>query len=479
MIPRNIESEHVIKAIDEIARSGVPYHRASVKYHLIYDGKPYPPKYVISIANKYANGSELGSSEFNGGAETNGFLRALGFTVDESARENNYWLDIFTAATWKEFRDAGAHTSGFPERRQNTVNKVQPGDLFLCYVTGLSRWVGALEVVGPSDDDRPIWSSETYSARLEVTPLILLDPEDGVPLEALEGRVSFFEGPSDRPAYKGFLRSSPKLFKAREDGEAILELLENGFTREKRYWVEKTLVKGQADRISGDYALGKALWSPQTRSDGHDIYAAMRDVQPGDVILHLTDNDGFSGVSIAATSADPSFAGLEGTDWAGKGGYLIRLKEYVPLEEPLKREEFLDDPVVFAQLAGILQEHKGRGLFYNREHNLNQGAYLTEAPTELVGVLNGLYRKKTGLDLPHIQAHNCWIFQANPKRWDLITSLQRGGEAEWSVNQKREAMRIGDVIYYWQSGKDAGIYGIGKVLTTPYNVRVQNSANGP
>jgi AAA domain (dynein-related subfamily) len=402
MIPKNIEREDVIQAIEEIARSGVPYHRASVRYNVIYDDKPYPPKYVISLANRYANGSELEPSEFNGGVETNDFLRALGFTIAERGGENNYWLDIFTAATWKEFKEAGAHTSGFPEGRQNTVDKVQPGDIFLCYVTGLSRWVGALEVVGPSDDDSPIWGSGAYPVRLEVKPLILRDPEEGVPLAALEGRVSFFQGPSDRPAYKFFLRSSPKHFKRREDGETILELLENGFKRLKLYWIEKTLVKGRADRINGDYALGKALWSPQTGKTGRNIYSAMGDVQPGDVILHLTDNMGFSGVSVAASSADSTFIGLQGTEWEGMPSFLIRLRDYTALDPPLNREEFLGDQAVFARLKRILERHTGKGLFYNKDHDLNQSAYLTEAPADLVGVLNDLYQKKTGSNLPHV-----------------------------------------------------------------------------
>jgi hypothetical protein len=126
MIPKNIKQQHVIQAIDEIERSGVRYHRESVRYNLIYQGKPYPPKYVLSIANKYANGRELEPSEFSGGVETNDFLRELGFSISDSGVGNNYWLDIFTVASLKEFREAGAHTTGFPERRRNTVKKVQP-----------------------------------------------------------------------------------------------------------------------------------------------------------------------------------------------------------------------------------------------------------------------------------------------------------------------------------------------------------------
>ena len=65
MIPDNIEVEHVLKAIDQIDREEVPPSRRSVHYDLIKDGKPYPPKYIISIANKYANGSHHPSGRFN------------------------------------------------------------------------------------------------------------------------------------------------------------------------------------------------------------------------------------------------------------------------------------------------------------------------------------------------------------------------------------------------------------------------------
>src|SRR5439155_26097265 len=41
-----------------------------------------PPKYLVSLANRHANGAELSSSVFNGGAETNDFLQSLGFTVN-------------------------------------------------------------------------------------------------------------------------------------------------------------------------------------------------------------------------------------------------------------------------------------------------------------------------------------------------------------------------------------------------------------
>lgn len=81
MIPKNIQREHIIKATEEADRVEIPKGRSSKKFFLEYNGEYYPPKYIISLANKYANGKELDSSEFGGGKETNNFLRAMGFNI--------------------------------------------------------------------------------------------------------------------------------------------------------------------------------------------------------------------------------------------------------------------------------------------------------------------------------------------------------------------------------------------------------------
>ena len=59
----------------------------------------------------------------------------------------SYWLDLFTGTTWEEFLAAGGEVSGFRERRWKTVQQMKPGDYLLCYLTGISRWIGVLEVV--------------------------------------------------------------------------------------------------------------------------------------------------------------------------------------------------------------------------------------------------------------------------------------------------------------------------------------------
>ena len=86
MIPKSIKREHIIKAIEEIKKNGVPKGKNSKKFFLEFNKKHYSPKYVISLANKYTNGKELDLMSFSVGKETNDFLKKLGFNIIEASR---------------------------------------------------------------------------------------------------------------------------------------------------------------------------------------------------------------------------------------------------------------------------------------------------------------------------------------------------------------------------------------------------------
>lgn len=84
MIPDNITRKQVLYAIEEAKRTGIPEKRKSKKFLLKFENGYFPPKFVISLANKYANGERLNPAEFSGGKESNDFLRALGFEIFEN-----------------------------------------------------------------------------------------------------------------------------------------------------------------------------------------------------------------------------------------------------------------------------------------------------------------------------------------------------------------------------------------------------------
>ena len=82
MIPPNISRGHVLEALRKIEAEGVPSGRSSKKFYLVHDGKRFPPKYVISLSNLFANGEELYFEVFSGGQETNDYLIRLGFKIE-------------------------------------------------------------------------------------------------------------------------------------------------------------------------------------------------------------------------------------------------------------------------------------------------------------------------------------------------------------------------------------------------------------
>jgi hypothetical protein len=136
-----------------------------------------------------------------------------------------YWLDLFTGTTWREFVDSGGGVSGFRESRWNTVQKINPGDYLLCYLTGVSRFIGILEVVSePYKDTTPIWKDAVFPCRMQVETVIALTPETAVSIHDLRDELSIFRDLKSPHAWTGRLRGSPVKWKA-SDGEAVLGAL--------------------------------------------------------------------------------------------------------------------------------------------------------------------------------------------------------------------------------------------------------------
>src|SRR5262245_41134308 len=139
----------------------------------------------------------------------------------------NYWLDLFSGTTWNEFLDAGANVSGFNESRWTTVQKIRKGDYLLCYLTGVSRFIGVLEVESePYRDTSVIWKDQIFPCRVRVKPVVTLAPETAVPVYELRDRLSCFLEATSPVAWTGHFRGSPAKWRA-SDAEAVLAALQS------------------------------------------------------------------------------------------------------------------------------------------------------------------------------------------------------------------------------------------------------------
>ena len=129
--------------------------------------------------------------------------------------DRRYWLDLFTGTTWGEFLRAGASVSGFRSSRWPSVQQLRPGDCLICYLTGLSRWIGVLEVTGQPylDHDTRIWNLDQFPARVPVKLIAQLEPLTAVPILSMQDRLSIFQKSASPGAWTGAVRASPAQWK--------------------------------------------------------------------------------------------------------------------------------------------------------------------------------------------------------------------------------------------------------------------------
>ena len=85
-IPK-FKRQDIMDALKFIDENGVPGHNASTKYVLVTeDGKMYPPKYVVAVADHLANGTEISTTGFNA-VEAKNYLEGQGFAVETKQQE--------------------------------------------------------------------------------------------------------------------------------------------------------------------------------------------------------------------------------------------------------------------------------------------------------------------------------------------------------------------------------------------------------
>lgn len=137
-----------------------------------------------------------------------------------------YWINLFTWRTWEEFLEAGGQASGFREGRWRTIQRIQKGDLLLCYLTGVSRFFAILEATGDGyKSHEPIWSESVFPCRVPVRVLLALEPEYAVPVTILRTHLSYFQNARSPHGWTGHFRGSPVEEKP-EDAKVIIAALE-------------------------------------------------------------------------------------------------------------------------------------------------------------------------------------------------------------------------------------------------------------
>lgn len=90
-IPK-LTKEDIDKALAYIDENGVPFHHQSTKYVLVTEeGKQYPPKYVVAVADHLASGTEISTDGYNA-VEAKNFLQGMEYQIE--TKQVKYTLTI-------------------------------------------------------------------------------------------------------------------------------------------------------------------------------------------------------------------------------------------------------------------------------------------------------------------------------------------------------------------------------------------------
>lgn len=151
-----------------------------------------------------------------------------------------YFIDLFSPETYEAFTRSSRDISGFRLRHKGMAERIKPGDVFVCYLTRLSRWFGLLEVVqGPFIDDKPIFVPENdpFVVRFRVRQLVWLEIEKAIPIhdDVIWSGLSFTRGlERGSIGWTGKVRGSLVRLDDR-DGKFLAEKLTAQFPQGKAY----------------------------------------------------------------------------------------------------------------------------------------------------------------------------------------------------------------------------------------------------
>lgn len=138
---------------------------------------------------------------------------------------------LYSPETYVSFNESPRTVAGFPKSQRRTVAKVSKGDILICYLTKVSRWIGAHRVVdGPFIDDTPIFAeaNDRYVVRLPIEPIVWLPVEHAVPIRdsRVWERLSFTQDlPEGDTRWTGKVRRS-LVSLSEGDGAFLLDLLQ-------------------------------------------------------------------------------------------------------------------------------------------------------------------------------------------------------------------------------------------------------------
>ena len=137
-----------------------------------------------------------------------------------------FFLALFSEQSWQEFRIHGGTVYGTTKTKQTRAQKLEVGDLLICYVSKRQVFAGVLHVTNRARyDETPLYGQGVFPVRLDVEIVTAVDSDDGVPVSDLRDQLAIFTRLKNPKSWAGFFLNSFNQFPD-EDGKLVAAELE-------------------------------------------------------------------------------------------------------------------------------------------------------------------------------------------------------------------------------------------------------------
>ncbi len=357
-----ISKKDIIDAIKEIEdNADLRKGRTSTTYDLIYNNIAYPPKLVISIANKFATGQELRPNDFPGGMDTPAFnlLESFGFEIHKKKDPVKFLIENY--------------------KKHIKITELKDE---------IYKWKLINEFKGRPNTDAEDFHLEIKSINFENLVYAMA---------------------------KGVLNHI-----AKEKPEELRLIFKNLYDENK----------GLAERILS------------FNEDSLKIYRTMGETMP-----HHQDE---RSIATYLTFHNPDKYTLYKSTVYKRYCQLIGIKESKKNEKYLHYLELINDLIenyikvdseLISQVKKMIPEY-----YDGKNHNLL-----------VQDILYQMLDKENEI--------NYWIFQGNPKIYNMQEALMTNSIKTWTVSSHKDKIKIGDKFILWQTGSDSGCYALGEVTS--------------
>jgi HNH endonuclease/EVE domain-containing protein len=202
-----------------------------------------------------------------------------------------YWLGIDAPAVWEEVKQKhdfrSPHPLAFPKRREKSVRKMQVGDRIINYMKEKHVFFAVWEITKERFFDPQIYAGQEFPECVEVKPIVLVEPDEGIPFDEIKNRLKRFQKIPNKKNWGGIVRQSATVWDE-QDGETILKALghppvDTELERDLREidtkHVEPTVRKQLVDARLGQGQFRSSVlanWGNRCAVTGSDVLSAVR-----------------------------------------------------------------------------------------------------------------------------------------------------------------------------------------------------------